>query len=86
MIGNSLAKKNIPQLQVIFLELSHGPQDADAIVMSPGMTLHFHGLGDPEVNLNLYLPLEILGWGIYLGGGFKYFLFSSLFGEDSHFD
>ena len=23
---------------------------------------------------------------IYLGGGFKYFLFSSLFGEDSHFD
>ena len=22
----------------------------------------------------------------YLGGGFKYFLFSSLFGEDSHFD
>ena len=21
-----------------------------------------------------------------LGGGFKYFLFSSLFGEDSHFD
>ena len=23
---------------------------------------------------------------IYLGGGFKYFLFSSLLGEDSHFD
>ena len=22
----------------------------------------------------------------YLGGGFKYFLFSSLFGEDSQFD
>ena len=22
----------------------------------------------------------------YLGGGFKYFLFSTLFGEDSHFD
>ena len=22
----------------------------------------------------------------YLGGGFKYFLFSSLLGEDSHFD
>ena len=22
----------------------------------------------------------------FLGGGFKYFLFSSLFGEDSHFD
>ena len=22
----------------------------------------------------------------YLGGGFKYFLFSPLFGEDSHFD
>ena len=27
-------------------------------------------------------------WGInyLLGGGFKYFLFSHLFGEDSHFD
>ena len=28
-------------------------------------------------------------WGIhvrYLGGGFKYFLFSPLLGEDSHFD
>ena len=24
--------------------------------------------------------------GTYLGGGFKYFLFSPLFGEDSHFD
>ena len=23
---------------------------------------------------------------IFLGGGFKYFLFSPLFGEDSHFD
>ena len=23
---------------------------------------------------------------MYMGGGFKYFLFSSLFGEDSHFD
>ena len=23
---------------------------------------------------------------MYLGGGFKYFLFSLLFGEDSHFD
>ena len=23
---------------------------------------------------------------IYLGGGFKYFLFSTLFGEGSHFD
>ena len=23
---------------------------------------------------------------VYLGGGFKYFLFSPLFGEDSHFD
>ena len=23
---------------------------------------------------------------MYLGGGFKHFLFSSLFGEDSHFD
>ena len=22
----------------------------------------------------------------YLGGGFKYFLFATLFGEDSHFD
>ena len=31
------------------------------------------------------------GWGLfwtsaYLGGGLKYFLFSPLFGEDSHFD
>ena len=25
-------------------------------------------------------------YGIYLGGGFKYFLFSPLFGEDSHVD
>ena len=25
-------------------------------------------------------------WGTFLGGGFKYFLFSSLLGEDSHFD
>ena len=25
-------------------------------------------------------------WNLRLGGGFKYFLFSSLFGEDSHFD
>ena len=23
---------------------------------------------------------------VFLGGGFKYFLFSPLFGEDSHFD
>ena len=29
------------------------------------------------------LRLKMLGM-IYLGGGFKYFLFSSLFGEDSY--
>ena len=28
-------------------------------------------------------PLDFQNW---VGGGFKYFLFSSLFGEDSHFD
>ena len=27
----------------------------------------------------------ILGYQEYLGGGFKYFLFSTLFGEHSHF-
>ena len=26
------------------------------------------------------------GFEHFLGGGFKYFLFSSLFGQDSHFD
>ena len=47
----------------------------------------------------LFSPLEHLSWVklmhtvyillamiYYLVGGFKYFLFSSLFGEDSHFD
>jgi len=29
-------------------------------------------------------PLQLLD--LELGGGFKYFLFSPLFGEDSHFD
>ena len=28
----------------------------------------------------------ILGDTVVLGGGFKYFLFSPLLGEDSHFD
>ena len=31
----------------------------------------------------LFFSVEFL---TELGGGFKYFLFSSLFGEDSHFD
>ena len=35
-----------------------------------------------------WICLMIWGWGSgeLLGGGFKYFLFSPLFGEDSHFD
>ena len=31
----------------------------------------------------LWVPIS---GSAYLGGGFKYFLFSPLFGEDSHFD
>ena len=30
--------------------------------------------------------VSILDTSGLLGGGFKYFLFSTLFGEDSHFD
>ena len=35
---------------------------------------------------NLRVGLIIVGIIYYLGGGFKYCLFSPLFGEDSHFD
>ena len=31
-------------------------------------------------------PLNLLGIRYVLGGGFKYFSFSPLFGEDSHFE
>ena len=36
----------------------------------------------------LRAPVEVgsLSHYLQLGGGFKYFLFSPLFGEDSHFD
>ena len=30
--------------------------------------------------------LLLVSGNVYLDGGFKYFLFSSLFGEDFHFD
>ena len=41
------------------------------------------GLFRKHIRLNL--SRRIHGTGI-LGGGFKYFLFSTLFGDDSHFD
>ena len=41
-------------------------------------------VGNP--NLNLHLPLWLGGGTTQLGGGFKYFLFSSLFGEMIQFD
>ena len=39
-------------------------------------------------NLQSWVPIEFPGCslGTELGGGFKYFSFSSLLGEDSHFD
>ena len=39
----------------------------------------------PPVNCPMSPPRECCG-NEFLGGGFKYFLFSRLFGEDSHFD
>ena len=33
-----------------------------------------------------FMAVFILIGGVFLGGGFKYFLFSSLFGEDFQFD
>ena len=42
--------------------------------------------GDLEKK-HLLTTLNLYSWDIsYLGGGFKYFLFSPLFREDSHFD
>jgi len=36
--------------------------------------------------MSLFLLLLFWVEDVQLGGGFKHFLFSSLFGEDSHFD
>ena len=41
-------------------------------------SVHYH--------LSFALFLEYVHLKRYLGGGFKYFLFSPLLGEDSHFD
>ena len=35
---------------------------------------------------SFYRPEDLATFKDYLGGGFKYFLFSPLFGEDYHFD
>ena len=34
----------------------------------------------------VHRPFQTNAWNVKLGGGFKYFLFLSLFGEDSQFD
>ncbi len=46
--------------------------------------MHYHDefLYDINVARNVSLPIRIC----LLGGGFKWFIFSPLFGEDSHFD
>ena len=58
-----------------------------------GMVFHHLKLAGQELSLAhwIYLILVDNIHGIkmikpYLGGGFKYFLFSPLLGEDSHFD
>ena len=41
---------------------------------------------EPRLQLEVSFSEHCERIGEDLGGGFKYFLFSSLFGEDSHFD
>ena len=51
--------------------------------------LHLKSTRDPlqRGNEERTYSLKINGLeDVFLGGGFKYLLFSSLFGEDSHFD
>ena len=36
--------------------------------------------------IHFQVLLLLVSGSVYLGGGFKYFLFSTLFREDSHFD
>ena len=39
-----------------------------------------------RINGLFHLVINGIYWGYNLGGAFKYFLFSPLLGEDSHFD
>ena len=44
------------------------------------------GSEDPLPQKGKQAPITRFSWRDCLGGGFKYVLFSPLFGEDSHFD
>ena len=60
----------------------------EVLVFTISIHLKLVGFGTYELpgTLNYQFQTDVWLNNHFLAGGFKYFLFSSLFGEDSHFD